>query len=158
EKIFTDHVIYSNATGIDNLDQYAFRKQLDDQIEILSRKAKAGTYKFTKYKLKLVSKGRSKAPREISIPTVRDRIALRALCDFLSAHYKRIINFELPQNMVKRVKSDVASGTYDGYIKLDVANFYPSVRHNELHSRLRKKIKDQKILDFIFGALTIPTV
>ncbi|WP_323813407.1 reverse transcriptase domain-containing protein [Cellvibrio sp. NN19] len=158
EKIFTDYVIYSGATGIDNLDQYAFRKQLNEQIDILSRKVESSTYKFSKYKLKLVSKGRNKIPREISIPTVRDRIALRALCDFLGAHYKNTINFDLPQNIVKKVKSDVSSGRYDGYIKLDITNFYPSVRHDELLSRLRKKIRDQNILDFIFSALTSPTV
>jgi hypothetical protein len=158
EAIFSDHIIYSGATGIDNLDQYAFRKQLEDQIEILSRKALAGTYAFTKYKLKLISKGRNKVPREISIPTVRDRIALRALCDFLGEHYKKTIKFELPQNIVKRVKADVASGIYDGYIKLDVANFYPSIKHKELHGRLRKKIKNPEILAFIFSAITVPTV
>jgi RNA-directed DNA polymerase len=158
EAIFSDHIVYSGATGIDNLDQYAFRRQLTEQIEILSRKALAGTYTFTKYKLKLVSKGRKKEPREISIPTVRDRIALRALCDFLGKHYKQTINFELPQNIVKRVKADVASGTYDGYIKLDVADFYPSIKHNELRSRLRKKIKNPEILEIIFRAITVPTV
>lgn len=158
ETIFSDYIVYSGATGIDNLDQYAFRRQLTDQIEILSRKALAGTYKFTKFKLKLVSKGRNKVPREISIPTVRDRIALRALCDFLGEHYKKTIKFELPQNIVKRVKADVASGIYDGYIKLDVANFYPSIKHEELHSRLRRKIKNPEVLDLIFGAITVPTV
>ncbi len=97
--IFSKHIIYSGATGIDNLDQYAFRPQLEDQIAILSRKVFSGTYQFSKYKLKLVSKGRKKIPREISIPTVRDRIALRALCDFLGEHYKDTISFDLPQNM-----------------------------------------------------------
>jgi len=44
KEIFTDHIVYSRATGIDNLDQYAFRAQLDDQVEILSRKTLAGNY------------------------------------------------------------------------------------------------------------------
>jgi RNA-directed DNA polymerase len=158
EAIFSDHIVYSGATGIDNLNQYAFRKQLSDQVEILSRKTLAGTYKFTKYKLKLVSKGRGKEPREISIPTVRDRIALRALCNFLGEHYKKTIKFELPQNIVKQVKTDVISGIYNGYIKLDITNFYPSIMHDELHSRLRKKIKNAEILDVIFSAITVPTV
>lgn len=158
KKIFTDHIVYSGATGIDNLDQYTFRGQLDEQVEILSRKALAGSYQFSKYKLKLVSKGRGKIPREISIPTVRDRVALRAMCDFLTARYKDTIDFELPQNIVKNVKKDVFSGTYDGFIKLDVADFYPSVQHKELHSRLRKKIKSPEIIDFIFSAVTSPTV
>jgi RNA-directed DNA polymerase len=32
KKIFTEHIIYSGATGIDNLDQYAFRRQADEQV------------------------------------------------------------------------------------------------------------------------------
>ena len=47
-----------------------------------------GTYAFSKYKQKLISKGAGKAPREISIPTTRDRVALRALSDFLTPFLK----------------------------------------------------------------------
>ncbi len=158
KKIFSDRVVYSGATGIDNLNQFSFRPQLNKQVEILSKKALAGNYSFTKYKLKLVSKGRDKLPREISIPTVRDRIALRALCDFLTQRYKKTINFELPQNIVKKVKKDVSSGAYSGFIKLDVANFYPSIKHSELRSRLGRKIPRPEIIDLIVNSITTPTV
>jgi len=158
KKLFSTHIIYSGATGIDNLDQHAFRPQLNDQISILSRKALSGTYQFTKYKLKLVSKGRNKIPREISIPTVRDRIALRALCDFLGEHYKHTISFELPQNIIRKVKCDVLSRKYSGCIKLDVAHFYPSIEHSEIHRRLKKKIRDPEIIGLILNAIEVPTV
>ena len=149
KEIFKEHIVYSRATGIDNLDQYAFRVQLDDQVEILSRKVLSGSYNFTKYKLKLVSKGRGKAPREISIPTVRDRIALRSLCNFLSDIYQGSIEFDLPQNIVKKVKVDLNSSSYDACIKLDVAGFYPSIKHAELISRLGKKIRNPSIKNVI---------
>jgi retron-type reverse transcriptase len=158
KRIFTDHVIYSGATGIDNLDQYAFRKQLDEHIEILSRKMILGTYNFSKYKLKLVSKGRGKIPREIAIPTVRDRIAMRAMCDFLTDRFKSGLNLELPQQVIKKVKSDLESGGYTGFIKLDVTNFYPSVRHDELISRLRQRIRDDHIIAVISSAIKSPIV
>jgi hypothetical protein len=158
KKIFSDHIVYSGAVGIDNLDQNAFRKQLDNQVKIISRKTLAGSYKFTKYKLKLVSKGRGKVPREISIPTVRDRIALRAMCNFLTDRYKGSINFCLPQEVIKRVKREVSSGIYDGCIKLDVTNFYPSVNHGILTSRLRSKIRTDGIINIILSAVTSPTV
>lgn len=158
KRIFVEHVVYSGATGIDNLDQYAFRAQLDNQISILSRKMLAGTYKFTKYKLKLVSKGKDKAPREISIPTVRDRIAMRAMCDFLTEIYSGDVEFNLPQKVIKRVKADVASGQFTGVIKLDVSNFYPSIKHKELRSRLGKKIRSEAIKNVLFSAITSPTV
>ena len=158
KQIFTDHIVYSGATGIDNLDQYAFRRQLDDQVAILSKKTLSGTYKFTKYKLKLISKGRGKKPREISIPTVRDRIAMRAMCEFLTERFYASLSLELPQNVIKRIKTDVLSGKYSGYIKLDVSDFYPSIKHKELESRLRKRIKDPGIMNVILAAITSPTV
>lgn len=158
KELFAEYIVYSGATGIDNLNQYAFRKQLDSQTEILSRKAKDGSYQFTKYKLKLISKGRNKVPREISIPTVRDRIALKAMCRFLQDRFKPVIEFKLPQNVIKEVKSDIKTGHYDSYIKLDVSNFYPSIKHDILSKQLRKRIRIDSILNFITSAICSPTV
>ncbi|WP_444958109.1 reverse transcriptase domain-containing protein [Microbulbifer sp. ZKSA002] len=158
KEVFVDHIIYSRATGIDNLDQYAFRSQLDEQVEILSRKVISGNYTFTKYKLKLISKGRGKLPREISIPTVRDRIALRTLCGFISEIFKDSVGFDLPQNVVRKVKADIESNRYEACIKLDVVNFYPSVKHAELISRLGRKIRNQNIKRIIASAISSPTV
>lgn len=158
KRTFSERIVYSRATGIDNLDQYAFRSQLDEQVNILSRKALVGCYSFTKYKLKLVSKGRNKIPREISIPTVRDRIALRSLCNFLTEIYQETISFELPQNIVRNVKSELTAAQYDACIKLDVTNFYPSIRHDKLISRLGKKVRNPIIKNLIASAISAPTV
>ncbi|MCP5348243.1 MAG: reverse transcriptase domain-containing protein [Gammaproteobacteria bacterium] len=158
KNIFSEHIVYSRAVGIDNLDQYSFRAQLDEQIEILSRKARLGNYRFTKYKLKLISKGRNKYPREISIPTVRDRIALRSLCDFLDEIYSGTIEFQLPQLVIREVKNDLIDEKYDACIKLDVTNFYPSIKHKELIKRLGRKIRDPKIKSLISSAISSPTV
>ena len=158
KEIFTKHIIYSGATGIDNMNQYAFRKQLDPQLEIISRKMVDGTYAFSKYKLKLLNKGRNKAPREISIPTVRDRIALRAMCNFLQDRFTDSVKFTLPQDVIKDVKHQALSGNFDSYIKLDVSNFYPSVRHKNLRSQLKKRIRGEHILNMIFSAVTSPSV
>jgi hypothetical protein len=158
KQVYNDHVQLSGATGIDNRNQKGFGPIQDDEIDIIHRKVVAGNYKFTKYKLKLISKGRGKSPREISIPTIRDRITLRALCDFLSSRFKGAVKFELPQKIVHGVKDYVASNKYDGFIKLDVTNFYPTIKHDELYSRLRKRIRDSDILSLIEKAIKTPTV
>ena len=155
---FDDNIKFSKATGIDNLSPESFVERLEDQVGILSRKAVQGEYEFTKYKLKLISKGRGKIPREISIPTVRDRIALRALCDFLTEIYKNTIVFDLPQKIIRNVKQDFYSGNFDACIKLDVADFYPSIKHGELISRLGRKIRSKTIKNFIDSAISTPTV
>jgi retron-type reverse transcriptase len=157
-RTYEDNVILSSASGIDNLTQKQFWPRLNDEVQIVSRKVLDERYKFTKYKLKLISKGRGKVPREISIPTIRDRIALRALCDFLVERYGSAVKFDLPQNMVKSAKEEIESSKYSGFIKLDVSNFYPSISHQELFKRLRKRIRNPEIVRFIEGAISTPTV
>lgn len=158
KEIYEQHIIFSGVTGIDNLNQRTFRSLLDDQIEIIERKVKAGSYKFTKYKLKLISKGRGKIPREVSIPVIRDRVALKALCNFLMERYNGTIEFKLPQDLVRESKVAVESGKYDCFIKLDVKNFYPSVKHDEMLKRLHSKIRNPEIIHFIADAISTPTV
>jgi len=158
ENIYLDRVIVSGATGVDNLSQTHFREIKDDQIDIISRKVRSGNYDFTKYKLKLSSKGAGKAPREISIPTIRDRIALRALCNFLTGHFEAIVDFELPQNVIKDVKEARKDKRFSHFIKLDVQNFYPSINHSAFKRKLRSHISDKSIRNFIYKAIKTPTV
>ncbi len=158
DRIYQEHIILSAASGIDNLRHRKFWDLKKDQISIISKKVLTGNYKFTKYRLKLISKGRRKAPREISVPTIRDRIALRALCDFLIERYDGVVKFDLPQNVVKRVSNSLSSEKYDGFVKLDVSNFYLSIKHKELLSRMRRKIRNEEIIQFVHEAIKTPTV
>ncbi|MBL0661628.1 reverse transcriptase domain-containing protein [Aeromonas caviae] len=158
KRIYKENVLLSSATGVDNMSHEVFWRFHDDEINVVQRKSLNGNYVFNKYKLKLISKGRGKAPREISIPTIRDKIALRATCDFLQEIYQSDLVFNLPQEMVVEVKEAVSSNVYDSYLKFDVANFYPSVVHDKLISRLRGKIRDKRILDLISSAIKSPTV
>jgi len=156
--LYLEHIVFSSATGIDNLNQKNIWPAIDDNVSIISEKVLNGIYGFTKYKLKLISKGRGKIPREISIPTIRDRIALRALCNFLIERYDGLIKFELPQYMVRKAKKEIQSGKYDGFIKLDVSSFYPTIKHEGLMKRLRRKIRNPEIINLIERAISRPTV
>ncbi len=157
-KGFDEYISLSGGSGVDNLSIKAFQSQKEDQIEIVSRKALNGTYEFSKYKQKLISKGAGKAPREISIPTARDRIALRALSDFLNKRYKGTVKNKLPQDVIKSLKAAINIGDYDGFIKLDVQKFYPSIKHDELFKRLRGKIRFSPALSIIESAISSATV
>lgn len=157
-EIYDNHIVLSGATGIDKINHEAFQKDQSKQIGIIATKAIAGTYRFTKYRLKLVSKGRGKPPREISIPTIRDRIALRALCDYLNCIFESDINFELPQNVIKSVKESLEANQYSGFIKLDVQSFYPSINHDILLDRIKAEITKPEILGLIRSAIETPTI
>jgi hypothetical protein len=156
--IFTENVSLSNASGIDNLNPRKLFPKIHDEINIILHKVPKGSYKFTKYKLKLVTKGRNKIPRELSIPSVRDRIVLRALSEFLKDRFEPSLNLKLPQVIIKNVKKDLKSGLFNAYIKLDVRDFYPSIEHDQLLRRIRKRIRYPYILNLIQLALQTPTV
>ena len=96
----------TTASGIDNLSYTSVKKNIENEIKIIDRKFSNGNYKFTKYKLKLISKGRGKAPREISIPTIRDRIVLKVMFNYLSQVYEKTLNHANPQNVVRTIKNN----------------------------------------------------
>ncbi|MFT6101015.1 MAG: retron-type reverse transcriptase [Arenicella sp.] len=102
ETIFIDNISTSNARGIDNVSAENFEKNLEKKLTTISKKVNQGTYNFTKYKLKLISKGRGKVPRELSIPSIRDRVTLRALCNFLIERFSKSGDTQLPQFVVKK--------------------------------------------------------
>ncbi|WP_409523687.1 reverse transcriptase domain-containing protein [Nitrincola sp. MINF-07-Sa-05] len=158
DRIYQEYTILSAASGIDNLSHRMFWEIKNNQISSISNKVTSGKFKFTKYKLKLISKGRGKVPREISIPTIRDRIVLRALCEFLIERYNGVVTFDLPQSVINQVSKSLLNGKFDGFIKLDVSNFYPSIKHEELLSRIRRKIRNKEIIKFIHEAIQTPTV
>ena len=156
--IFKENVLLTNACGIDNIRPRNFDTRIDNEIRIILNKVPKGNYKFTKYKLKLITKGRGKSPRELSIPTVRDRIVLRALCNFLRTRFKPSLNLVLPQTTVKHIKHDLTNGSFNTYIKLDVRNFYPSINHDQMLGRLRRRIRHPHILNLIKLSIQTPTV
>jgi RNA-directed DNA polymerase len=127
DRIYQEHIIFSPASGIDNQGHRKFLEIKNDQLSNISDKVISGTFKFTKYKLKLISKGRGKVPREISVPTIRDRIALRALCDFLIERYDGVVKFDLPQNVINRVNKSLSNGKYDGFIKFRPRNVQKTI-------------------------------
>jgi len=158
KNIYENHIKLSTATGIDSMSHKIFEKDLDAHLDVIISKCTAGNYKFTKYKLKLISKGRSKAPREISIPTIRDRLVLRALCDFLKSRFEADIDLPLAQKIIESVKNDISSKHYNTFIKLDVSNYYPSIKHNVMLQRLRKRVKNPEIINLVESSLKTPTV
>lgn len=156
--IYLNHVAKTSAVGIDRLGKVQFEKQLDQQIRVLHQKANSGTYRFSQYREKLISKGAKKYPREISIPTFRDRIALRALCNVLQITFASDLSLKIPQAVIHEIKESIKSGEYHYFGKIDIKNFYPSIRHDLLLNRIKSKIEDEKLLMLLTSGIKSPTV
>lgn len=151
ELIYLNYIYNSFAIGTDNISHSTFNKNLHNEIEVIYRKLNNETYKFTRYKLNLLNKGRQKYPREIYIPTIRDRIVLKTIHLFLQEFYYFYIENKLPQKIIKDVSDSI--NKYDSYIKIDIKNFYPSIDHEKLFSILKEKVECEYTLKIIKKSL-----
>ncbi|QQZ30970.1 hypothetical protein HMY34_12950 [Thiothrix subterranea] len=120
----------------------------------MNKKVSNDGYNFTPYKKKLISKGENKFPRIISIPTIRDRLTLRSLCNLLSDTYRNDLSIEIAQAKIDYVNKAIKEKRYTAYIKIDVKNFYPSINHEVLIKKLQRKIRKKEIINLIKKAIT----
>lgn len=132
-----------------------FAENKEDLYKIINKKVLGGSYEFTPYKEKLILKSRNSYPRIISIPTLRDKLVLKGLQLVLSKTFNEIRQ-PLPQECIEEIKNNIHQ--YNHFIKLDISNFYGTIKHGILFDKLKKKIKKVELLNLIEKALTTHTV
>jgi retron-type reverse transcriptase len=71
------------TVGIDRVTVAKFEENLDQNLKTISRKILKSTYHFTNYSQLLISKEVEKLPQELCVPTVRDKLVLKALSHVL---------------------------------------------------------------------------
>ena len=81
--VFESEVRKKSTVGIDRVTVKSFARDLQANVEIISRKVFEGSYHFTNYSQMLVPKAPGAVPRELCIPTVRDKVTLKALSHVL---------------------------------------------------------------------------
>ncbi|WP_455757641.1 reverse transcriptase domain-containing protein [Sulfurimonas sp.] len=158
KKIYEESIKNKPSVGIDGINIDVFDKKLDDEVEIINRKILDKTYNFSFYKERLISKGRNKFPRVISIPTIRDKIVLKSIFNTLYEIYQDNLSNELIHTKIDKIKYSVENGKFDSFIKIDIENFYPTINHEILLKILRKKTKKTEFLNLISKAITQVTV
>ncbi len=146
------------SVGIDGININVFDKKLEEEIGIIYRKVLSNSYDFSFYKEKLISKGKKKYPRVLSIPTIRDKIVLKIIFNTLAEVYQDDLSNELIHTKIDRIKTSVKSGQYNHYIKIDIENFYPSIDHEILLKQIRKKVRKKEFINLVKKAVTQETV
>jgi retron-type reverse transcriptase len=155
-----DYISRKKTRGIDGttVDKFAENKQ--EQFDIIRNKCLKGTYKFSPYLQKLRSKGKGKAPRVISIATIRDRVVLHIIKNLLQNTFPDSVTRKLPNNYVKEISEFFASHGTDCtlcYYKSDIVKFYDSIPHKGLLDKLSERIKTTILLRLICNAIKNPT-
>ncbi|CDH30117.1 putative retron-type reverse transcriptase [Xenorhabdus bovienii str. Jollieti] len=156
-KVYKEKIKESGAIGIDRVRPSKLDSTIKNEIKFISEKVNSGSYKFTAYKEKLISKGANSNPRQISIPTARDRITLRALCECLTEIYPDS-RLRLPHKVIDSLKVALNSGLYTEYAKIDLRTFYPSIKHTLIADAIKNKVRKSEIRKLIMSSLVVPTV
>ncbi|TWD35030.1 retron-type reverse transcriptase [Vibrio crassostreae] len=154
--IYYKYIHYSPSTGVDGIkanDKY----DIDKEVELIVDKVLNGRYKFSKYKEKLISKGANKLPRVISIPTVRDRIVIKALHLTLQEIFPECASTLIPQLMLNNISGQIKEYRFESFIKIDIKEFYPSLDHKILEEKLSQKIRTKALKNILFSAIKNPT-
>jgi len=158
KRVFEEDIRNKPSVGIDGITISNFEKKLDLEMDIISRKVKYETYNFSFYKEKLISKGRNKLPRIISIPTIRDKIVLKAIFNTLSEVFYSQLSNEIVHTTIDNVIQDIKSKKFDSYIKLDMQDFYPTINHKILLKKIKQKTRKKEFLSLLEKAITQETV
>lgn len=157
EIIYHQKISTSLARGRDGLDGYAAADSIFEMSERLSESLRNESHCFTQYRENLISKGAGKPPRSISIPTVRDRIALRAIAEYLVELYPHAKGV-IPQRCVARVQAALKSRDHNSFVRLDVRNFFPTIQHDLIDSVVRTGSVDPRVPNLVQRAIKTPTV
>ncbi|ADE85021.1 RNA-directed DNA polymerase [Rhodobacter capsulatus] len=157
QDIFDKSVALKGAIGRDGQSVEAFRGRIKDELSLIERKALNCTYKFTAYSEKLVSKGAGKRPRQLSKPTVRDKVTLKALSKILVSLFPSAIP-ATPHSIVRDALG-IIRGEFGEfyYVRLDIQEFFPSIDHDILMRLLRRRIRYRPILHLVKDAIRTPT-
>jgi len=136
EKIFNERIAESNFRGVDGTTVKSFEADLGSEARFVSKNVLNGEYSFSRYKEKLILKSALSLPRQISIPTVRDALVLRALCDHLAMRFPESVP-RPPHEFIKKIVQVASSGGKNlSFVRLDIKSFYPSVSHEILLDKL----------------------
>ncbi len=157
QEVVDIHLTESVARGVDGTNYDNFLASRDREVSLIRKRALAGAYRFSPYRQKLLLKNASSPPRKVSIPTLRDRVALRALNNFLASMFPDCRPQHAHPVISSVLRSVETMHDDDCFIKLDIQSFYDAVSHEVLMKSLRSKIRTTAPLNLVLAALTTPT-
>ncbi len=144
------------SVGLDKITPSAFYKDIESNVESILKRAQNKTYKFTRYKQILFSKGADKPPRCISIPTIRDKLTISVLNELLQEVYGNTCITPMPHVVIDEITKNFNNFTY--FIKIDIKTFFASISQDILIDQLKQKIHKEEVLHLIINAIKTSTL
>lgn len=153
-EVFKSSVLVRSTRGVDGETPGIFLTNIDNNFNNLADVVLSGSYKLTRFREKLILKGAKERPRQVFIPTVRDRLVLRCLHNYLSSKFPTA-KTPLPHDCIKAIKTRLKSVNEDDcFLRVDIKNFYPSIRHSSLMKEVAAGVSDKRCQKLVRNAIT----
>lgn len=153
------------SAGVDRVTVEAFEARLDENLETLSRTLLDGSYRPQGIRRQWIPKPGSRERRALGIPTVRDRVVQTALRWVLEPIFEQEFaehsyGFRPGrgcQDALGRVEELLAAG-FVWVVDADLRSFFDTIPHEELLTRVRRKIADGRVLELVAAFLRQPVM
>jgi RNA-directed DNA polymerase len=144
------------ASGIDGETIAEFESNLEERIEDLWRRLKAGQYQAPPVRRVEIPKGNGKT-RPLGIPTVEDRLLQRAVTRILSAIYEQdflACSFGYrtgrnPHMALKALRDHIVTGKVRHVYETDIQGYFTNLNHQWLRKMIALRIADPVITGLI---------
>jgi RNA-directed DNA polymerase len=149
-----------NSFGLDEVTIAQFKSNLDREINQISEQLRKREYAFTRYRGITIPKPASQDRRPIQIPTVRDRVVMKALSLLIGPKLKA---FDLPcsfayiegQSIHKAIKRihELAGNGYVYVLEADISNFFGAVDQQRLLKKLHTVVRSRSLTSILNAAI-----
>ena len=158
QELYENKFSNSNSKGIDKISGINFRKNLEQELSLISKRVSMKEYSFSPYLEKLIIKNRFKKPRILSVPTIRDRITLNQLKEYLHSIIPDAVFRTIAQQCIKEIKEELTTKKYNYFIRTDLSNFYDRIDRVRLIKELAKHKIDEYALTILDQSISNTTV
>ncbi len=145
----------NGAPGIDRVSLPQFEQKLTENLELLGKELKSGSYRPMPVMVH-ARKKKGNSQRNIGISTIRDRIVQRSVAQVLSPvfspHFLPCSYAYLPGRSALTAVNRASTLVKDGFLwvlQIDIENFFDAIDHKILLGIITAKIKEKAVISLI---------
>jgi len=146
----------SAAPGVDKVDYYEYRKNLDSNIHDLVERLKQKRYRAKLVRRRYIPKSPGKY-RPLGIPAIEDKLLQLGVAKILSAIYEQDFldcsyGFREgigPLNAVQDLTLDLQYGSFGWIVDADIKGFFDNIDHEWMIRMLEERIDDRAFINLI---------
>ncbi len=146
------------SKGVDRVGVEVFEQRAAEILQRVSEKLVDGSFRFSPYLEKLVSKGRNRHPRVIAKPTVRDKLVLWAMKEVLHELLPQMVPRSLPNQVVRGLVSSLADKPGVSILRFDIESFYDRIDRDRLFAILKTSLGESPLLRLLESSVGSPIV